>query len=89
MKELTQTVSVLEEDIIYTGKQGQPLLRVYPIKSDYSSKTYILNGNPMTAEELLNAGYAKSVLGIKEHKEGEQLQSIAMYLDPTKIEEMR
>lgn len=77
-------VESVEDDFIFTGKSGQPLIRVYPIKSAISSKEYILNGTKHGVDDLLASGFAKSVLGIHE---GDK-RSLAMYLDPTKIEAM-
>lgn len=81
-------VEQVEEDFLFIGKDGQTLLRVYPVKSDYHGKSYVLNGEETDAETLLASGYAKSVLGIREHKEGD-LGATAMYLDPAKIVAMR
>lgn len=67
------------KDILFIGKEGQPLIRVLPVKSGYKRKTYILDGEVVTKEQL------KEVLPEYLYASHD---AECIYLDPRNIEDI-
>ena len=54
------------DNVLYKNAQGENIIRFYPIWSASHSKTYILDGEEVTKEQLLEMGFSKSELHIKD-----------------------
>lgn len=72
------------DDIFYKSERtGKRCARAYPMpKAGWGKREFILNGEIVPKELLLEMGYAPSVLGIKTPKEGDikEEQAPCMYL---------
>ena len=54
------------DNVLYKNAKGENIIRFYPIWSAPHSKVYILDGEAVTKEALLEMGFTKSELHIRE-----------------------
>ena len=73
------------DNILYHNAKGEPIIRFAPNWNAPHSKVYILNGEEVSKEALLEMGYTKSELHIKEGGNPPEV----INLKPNQITEIR
>ena len=73
--ELTGLYEVVQ-DLLYTNAKGELIVRCYPNWNGHHEKIYVMNGEAVSKERLLELGFSKNELGIRDGGEPPVVMSL-------------
>ena len=64
------------QDLLYTNAKGELIVRCYPNWNGHHEKIYVMNGEAVSKERLLEMGFSKNELGIRDGGEPPVVMSL-------------